>query len=115
MQCYSKMFLLFKFVCGTPPSVVGSCVAYSILASAPVPFGFRSYWDLVGARALGTGLDNFYWFCPSVGFNLNVFYWKIKIVKMLQFETILSIMKWLRIFSDFGDLQSRAIYSSVPG
>ena len=23
-------------------------VAYSILVSAPVPFGFRSYWDLVG-------------------------------------------------------------------
>ena len=34
--------------------------------SAPVPFGFRSYWDLVGVRpiggfgtkGLGTGLDN---------------------------------------------------------
>ena len=34
--------------------------------SAPVPFGFRSYWDLVGVgtrglgtKGLGTGLDNF--------------------------------------------------------
>ena len=33
--------------------------------SAPVPFGFRSYWDLVGlglggfgTKGLGTGLDN---------------------------------------------------------
>ena len=32
--------------------VVVVVVAYSILVSAPVPFGFRSYWDLdeVGAR-----------------------------------------------------------------
>ena len=40
-------------------------VAYRILVSALVPFGFRSYWDLVGVRhrgfgnkGLGTGLDN---------------------------------------------------------
>ena len=40
-------------------------VAYSILVSAPVPFGFSSYWDLVGVgprgfgtKGLGTGLDN---------------------------------------------------------
>ena len=26
----------------------GGRVAYSILVSAPVIFGFRSYWDLVG-------------------------------------------------------------------
>ena len=26
----------------------GWVVAYSNLVSAPVPFGFRSYWDLVG-------------------------------------------------------------------
>ena len=24
------------------------CVTWSNLVSAPVPFGFRSYWDLVG-------------------------------------------------------------------
>ena len=65
------MFLLFEFVCGTPPSClkVGGwwwwVVAYSILVSAPVPFGFSSYWDLVGVgprgfgtKGLGTGLDN---------------------------------------------------------
>ena len=35
-------------------------MAYRILVSAPVPFGFRSYWDLVvvGPRGLGLGLDN---------------------------------------------------------
>ena len=35
-------------------------VAYRVLVSAPVPFGFRSYWDLVGVgtKGLGTGLDN---------------------------------------------------------
>ena len=27
--------------------------AYSILVSAPVPFGFRSYWDLVGVGPRG--------------------------------------------------------------
>jgi len=26
----------------------GGVVAHEILVSAPVPFGFRSYWDLVG-------------------------------------------------------------------
>ena len=33
-------------------------VAYSILVSAPVPFVFRSYWDLVlvGPRVWGQGL-----------------------------------------------------------
>ena len=25
-------------------------VAYRIVVSAPVPFGFRSYWDLFGVR-----------------------------------------------------------------
>ena len=52
-------------------SVVGGClvgggwVSCSILESAPVPFGFRYYWDLVGVgprglgtKGLGTGLDN---------------------------------------------------------
>ena len=29
-------------------------VAYSILVSAPVPFGFRSYWDLVGVGPRGS-------------------------------------------------------------
>ena len=62
------MFLLFEFVCGTPPSclkvkglVGGGWVAYSILVSAPVPFGFRSFWDLVGVgtKGLGTWLENF--------------------------------------------------------
>ena len=45
---------------------VGGWVAYSILVSAPVPFGFSSYWDLLGVgprgfgtKGLGTGLDNF--------------------------------------------------------
>ena len=40
-------------------------VAWRNLVSAPVPFGFRSYWDLVGVgprgfgtKGLGTGLDN---------------------------------------------------------
>ena len=40
-------------------------VAYRNLVSALVPFGFRSYWDLVGVghrglgnKGLGTGLDN---------------------------------------------------------
>ena len=44
----------------------GYMVAHEILVSAPVPFGFRSYWDLVGVRprgfgtkGLGTGLDNY--------------------------------------------------------
>ena len=43
----------------------GGWVAWSNLVSAPVPFGFRSYWDLVGVGprgfwdlGLGTGLDN---------------------------------------------------------
>ena len=43
-------------------------LAYSILVSAPVPFGFRSYWDLVGAwprevlglRVWGQGLTIFF-------------------------------------------------------
>ena len=43
--------------------VVVVVVAYRILVSALVPFGFRSYWDLVGVgvfgnKGLGTGLDN---------------------------------------------------------
>ena len=40
--------------------VVVVLVAYRILVSAPVLFGFRSYWDLVGVgtKGLGTGLDN---------------------------------------------------------
>ena len=45
--------------------MVGGWVAYCILVSAPVPLGFRSYWDLVGVgtrgfgtKGLGTGLDN---------------------------------------------------------
>ena len=28
-------------------------VAYSILMSAPVPFGFRSYWDLIWVGTRG--------------------------------------------------------------
>ena len=36
----------------------GWWVAYSILVSAPVPFGFRSYWDLVGVGTRGFWLDN---------------------------------------------------------
>ena len=41
-------------------------VAYSIIVSAPVPFGFRSYWDFVGVgvgprgfwtKGMGPGLD----------------------------------------------------------
>ena len=49
------MFLLF----GTPPSCLkvrgggGGWVSYSILVSAPVPFGFRSYLDLVGVGTRG--------------------------------------------------------------
>ena len=45
--------------------VGGGWVSCSILESAPVPFGFRYYWDLVGVgprgfgtKGLGTGLDN---------------------------------------------------------
>ena len=47
--------------------VGGGWVAWSNLVSAPVPFGFRSYWDLVGVGprgfgtyGLGTGLDNIF-------------------------------------------------------
>ena len=56
------MFLLFEFVCRTPPSclkvvgwvvVGGWLVTYSILVSAPVPFGFRSYLGLVGVGPRG--------------------------------------------------------------
>ena len=41
--------------------VGGGWVSCSILESAPVPFGFRYYWNLVGVgpRGLGTGLDNY--------------------------------------------------------
>ena len=52
-------------------SVVGGClvgggwVSCNMLESAPVPFCFRYYWDLVGfgprgfgTKGLGTGLDN---------------------------------------------------------
>ena len=61
---------MFEYCCGTSPSwlkVIGGWwwAAYWILVSAPVPFGFRSYWNLVGVRprgfgtkGLGTGLDN---------------------------------------------------------
>ena len=45
----------------------GWWVAYSNLVSAPVPFCFRYYWDLVGVGSrgfwdlgLGTGLDNYF-------------------------------------------------------
>ena len=38
-----QMFLLFEFCCG----------AWSNLLSAPVPFGFSSYRDLVGVRPRG--------------------------------------------------------------
>ena len=65
------MFLVFEFCCRTPPSCLkvrgwwhsrlyggGTAgymvVAYSILVSAPVPFGFRSYWDLVGVGPRGS-------------------------------------------------------------
>ena len=44
--------VLFEFFSGTPPSCLkvrgGWWVAYGILVSAPVPFGFSSYWDFVG-------------------------------------------------------------------
>ena len=52
-------------ICMSQPAIWW--VAYSILVSAPVPFGFRAYWDLVGVglgqgglgtKGLGTGLDN---------------------------------------------------------
>ena len=50
--------------CGAVVVVVGGWVAYSILVSAPVPFGFSSYWDLVGVgprgfldKGIGTRLD----------------------------------------------------------
>ena len=42
--------------------VGGEWVARSILVSAPVPFGLRSYWDLVGVMGLrvwGQGLTIF--------------------------------------------------------
>ena len=48
-----------------PSQLYGGVVAHKILVSAPVPFGFRFYWDLfgVGRRVFGTkgfgpGLDN---------------------------------------------------------
>ena len=53
------MFLVFEFVCGTPPSclkVRGGgwwWVAYSILVSAQGPLVLG-----LGAKGLGPGLDN---------------------------------------------------------
>ena len=46
-------------ICMAQPSIWG-VVAHKILVSAPVPFGFRSYWDLVGVgpKGLGIGLHN---------------------------------------------------------
>ena len=48
-----------------PAGYMVGWVAHKILVSAPVPFSFRSYWDLVrlglggfGTKGLGTGLDN---------------------------------------------------------
>ena len=54
-------------------------VACSILVSAPVPFGFRSYWDLVGvgSRGEGFGTKVLVWgqgLTPmSVNLSLNLF------------------------------------------
>ena len=70
------MFLLFEFLVD-PSFMLKSywwvVVAYRILGSAPVPFGFRSYWDLVGVgqgglwiKGLGTGLDNMIVFDPGI-------------------------------------------------
>ena len=45
--------------------------ACSILVSAPVPFGFRSYWlglglEGFGTKGLGPGLDNMIVFDPGI-------------------------------------------------
>ena len=52
-------------------------MAYSILVSAPVPFGFSSYWDLVGfgprgfgTKELGTGLDKNVSSMPQCDFTI---------------------------------------------
>ena len=71
----SKQFLIFEFCCGAHRDislcmgpllhvkklgVVLVVVTYSILESAPVPFGFRSYWGWAwgvwGLRVWGQGL-----------------------------------------------------------
>ena len=66
------MFLLFEFVCGTPPSLFMLkswgvvVVAYSILVSAPVPLVLDLIGTLLGlglglgfgTKGLGKGLDN---------------------------------------------------------
>ena len=51
---HSKMLLLFEFCCGAPPSWL-KVRGWSNLVSAPVPFGFRSYWDLLGLGLGGFG------------------------------------------------------------
>ena len=44
--CASGYVVVCKRLCG-------GVVAHEILVSAPVPFGFRSYWDLVGVGHRG--------------------------------------------------------------
>ena len=54
------MFLVFEFVCGTPPSclkvmgwVVGGLQHFSV-SPRPLAFGFLGF----GSKGLGPGLDN---------------------------------------------------------
>ena len=58
------MFLVFEFVCGTPPSclkvkgwvvvVVGGGLQHISVSPRPLGFGFWGF----GAKSLGPGLDN---------------------------------------------------------
>ena len=48
MECASGYVVVCKRLCG-------GVVAHEILVSAPVPFGFRFYWDLVGVGPRGFG------------------------------------------------------------
>ena len=43
---------MFKWLCGDVQAAMW-WVAHEFLVSAPVPFGFRSYWDLVGVGSRG--------------------------------------------------------------
>ena len=58
-------------------------VAYRTLVSALVPFGFRSYWDLVGVghrgfgnKGLGTGLDNCKTSVPKINYLYVPIIWE---------------------------------------
>ena len=56
---HSKMFLLFEYCCGTPPSclkVMGGGLEQFSVSPRPLGFGFGTKG--FGAKGLGPGLDN---------------------------------------------------------